>query len=476
MSDSTTVFTERKFWVLLPLLLAIFIAPILFGGTTPSTRLVIDGLLLVTFLCWGGLLCHERRIPGFSRWLVGPGLFLIMMGAAHLANPRFAFEADSWSLVPLSSAVSYLPGTVDVCASGPVVLHSIALFMALLVVTDLSPDRRVRWWILTTVALSGFVTAMLGIYQKAGDVDSMLWATPEQSGHLFFAAFRYHANAATFLNLCWPAALALWLRDCHRPGSGFSRSFWLVVLVFTFLAVFVNSSKGGQLIGFALFALAVIRYRKQIFWKERNWRAASVSMAAVVGVAAVSILPGAVTNWTQWSEAWQVGDGITGRWSVYESCLGAVRESGVWGMGPGTFHLIFPFYTLGQEGGVSGIWIHAHQDILQTVIEWGWTGFAAIGILVFGGLSRGVRQIEDAVKSRRLELSASCAAFALVGVLVHSMFDFPFQIPAVQLPFVVFLGCFWRDLSRRKNPPRRHEKARKHHAGFRVEEKVLEEA
>ena len=130
MTDSATIFRERKFWVLLPILIAIFFAPLAFGGTTTSARLIIDGLLLLSVVLWVSYLWLERRRPEFSKWLLGAGLILVTLGAAHLANPKFAFEAESWSLMPLASAVSHLPGTVDVCASGPVVLHVIALFSA----------------------------------------------------------------------------------------------------------------------------------------------------------------------------------------------------------------------------------------------------------------------------------------------------------------------------------------------------------
>ena len=38
-----------------------------------------------------------------------------------------------------------------------------------------------------------------------------------------------------------------------------------------------------------------------------------------------------------------------------------IREAPVFGMGPGTFALAFPYYTSGLESDIPGFWDHLHQ-------------------------------------------------------------------------------------------------------------------
>ncbi|MEM6278328.1 MAG: hypothetical protein AAF733_02545 [Verrucomicrobiota bacterium] len=236
-------------------------------------------------------------MPTFSRWIVGSLATLGILSVFQLINaqpdPANGREASWW------------PGTIDRTASLYAFRHGVALGLTLLVFIDLASDRTVRWWMLRVIALSGLIVALIGISQRAGNSPAMLWSTPEQSGNWFFGAFHYHANAGAFLNLCWPAALALWLKHCHQEGSGFHRSLWLSVLFITFLAVFVNTSKGAQLIAFVLFAIVLIRFQKVIFWKDRNWKVTGASAMAIVIAGFFLILPGIMTMQDRWSVSFQ---------------------------------------------------------------------------------------------------------------------------------------------------------------------------
>ncbi|MEM9016754.1 MAG: O-antigen ligase family protein [Verrucomicrobiota bacterium] len=434
---------DPRMLVTIPLLIALFVSAFAFGGTTSKSLLATDILLALGLLGWAGVLVAERRLPKIPRLACAAIVVLAVLAIAHWLNPKYFFDEASWSLLPVSSAISGIPGSVDMATSLPAIRHGLLLLGTLALLMEVISDRRARWSLLSGLGTVGFLIALVGLSQKAGGADSMLWVGPEESGASFFAAFRYHANAAAFLNLCWPAAFAMWLRSCHRVESGFFRSYWLVAFAFTFLGVLANSSKAGHLVGLALAALAVVRFRKIIFWEGRNWKAASLGVGGVAFVLLLAILPGLFANWLNWSDALDHGESAKGRLEAYTGCLTMLGESGIWGFGPGTFHLVFPFYTGGLDEDFSGFWDHAHQDFLQTLIEWGWAGFAAFLILVLGGFVRGFRATRSAMRSERLEFSQSCSLIALGGVFLHAFVDFPLQIPAIQIPVLILLAIAW---------------------------------
>jgi hypothetical protein len=42
-----------------------------------------------------------------------------------------------------------------------------------------------------------------------------------------------------------------------------------------------------------------------------------------------------------------------------------------------------------------------------------------------------------------MEFSASCALIALIVVIAHATFDFPFQIPAIQILIAFYMAVLW---------------------------------
>jgi O-antigen ligase len=125
-------------------------------------------------------------------------------------------------------------------------------------------------------------------------------------------------------------------------------------------------------------------------------------------------------------------------------CLRMLPDAGWHGFGPGTFALVFPHYT-GQDASlIPGIWRYAHNDYLQTLLEWGWMGAILWAIVLFGALAQLVHYWR---KRRDLSTSDRVLCFmtmlALSGVAAHAMVDFPFQIMSLQLYAGVCVGFGW---------------------------------
>jgi O-antigen ligase len=122
-----------------------------------------------------------------------------------------------------------------------------------------------------------------------------------------------------------------------------------------------------------------------------------------------------------------------------------IPEAGPCGFGPGTFQTAFPYFTQDYGNQLKGRWIFAHEDYLQTLVEWGYIGAGLWAVLIFGGigysLSRAFRQREQLSDSKRITHFAIVTA--LLGVLLHALVDFPLQIASIQLYVAVMLGLLW---------------------------------
>lgn len=431
--------------VLAPLLAAYFWGPLAYGGTTPFTVRVLDALLAISFVLWLGLLFYEWRVPRLPLPAALSLLFLIGLGIIHVMNPKSVVEPTFGDLEPIAQTVAWLPGSIDSRSTAEVLIHFGALLIGGLVLHDALARTKPRWILLRTVALAGLVVALIGIYQKASMAEAMLWTDREGSGEVFFAAFRYHGNAASFLNLSWPAALAVFLRSRLIRPVGLATSLDLCVFFFVLAAVFVNTSKAGHLIGMAGVLLMAWRYRAVILSPHLSRAVKGVLAFLLLGVFAVVVLPAVVGSFVKWNEFATTGGSLQGRLLAYGVCLQMMPEAGFFGIGAGTFRHLFPFYTLELGDRITGFWYHAHQDWLQGLIEWGYAGFAAWVVLFGGALVRLWKRIREAAAQGQAEITSTISFLALVLVLGHGLVDFPLQIPAIQWIVVFYLAVAWSD-------------------------------
>jgi len=423
--------------------LATLYAPLAFGATTPATRAVLDGLLVAGFLAFVGERLLRRRSLGIRPML--PVLLgtLVLLGIAFLLNPKFRYDELLGSLEPVAVAISWLPGTHDATRSGPEVRHLACLGLGLVGLAGVASRYRQRWTLLRAIAISGFVVALVGIYQKATGTDSMLWTSREYEPATFFAAFRYHGNAAAFLNLCWPASLALVLRTLrHENHSVFAKAWWVSALFFTFGALFVNTSKYGHVAAIPAALLALLVFRRNL---PRVQGAADrvnrivIAVMVIVFLAILSLLSAELMG-ARWEEAVERGVSGKRRLLAYETTWRMWRDAPLWGHGPGTFGLLFPYFSVRGGAELGGKWTFAHQDYMQLLVEWGLVGGGLVLALVAVALGRLWRQYRG---SGGHSLTAAVALLALFLVGLHALVDFPLQIASIQVVAAVYLAFGW---------------------------------
>ena len=174
-------------------------------------------------------------------------------------------------------------------------------------------------------------------------------------------------------------------------------------------------------------------------------------LAAVVLLFALALLTwgaGWDVSQDRWARLFAAGGEVTlrHRLEVDRFCLPAARMAGWTGTGPGTFPALFSTLQAASSTAPEGRWLAAHNDYLQTLLEWGevatlaWSlyFFGALGCLLWG-LWRGTWRRED----RAWGLGF---ALALGATAVMAAVDFPLQVASLRLDVAVLAGLGWSSL------------------------------
>ncbi|HSI10730.1 MAG TPA: O-antigen ligase family protein [Chthoniobacter sp.] len=410
-------------------------------------------LFSVTVLWVVGLLQRRRwpRIPTTVGICIG---MLLLQGWLLIANAQYLYDRAELRFVPLRPWVSggWAPGAIDTMDCLPTMLNISGLLGILCVITDMAVAEVWRRRLLTTVLLTGIALTVYGLTQHILNQPLLLWDEAAMQ-HNLFATFYYHGNAGAFLNLLLPLAVAFVTETFSNRGAHGRRALSVVFLVLILAAQVEIASKAAMVVSGILLVSAgaiSIRYcveKKLVRFRRLSLQLVAVSVLALSGIALFGLQHAA----NRWAELPKLLHGPNARLSAWGVCLRMLPDAGAWGIGPANFMIAFPHYIKGLSMG-PGVWEHAHQDYLETWIEWGWWGSAVWAVLIGGAL---VTAIKDGSSERRSDnqedvLLNRFVGLSLAGLMLHALVDFPCQIPTIQLYAIVFTGILW---SRRSRPP-----------------------
>lgn len=415
-----------------------------------------------------------RLAPALAAALLVLGWGVTLLGFLDPSNDG-SLAAPEW-LADLA-----LDGaTFDLAASLAAMHRTTLLLAAMLMIIDLTTETLLHRLFLLTMALTAVGLSAYFLLQKSlPDVFQLRGldgVTP-----LSFATYRYWGNGASFLNLMWPPLAAIALYAWGKRALGWSIWSGCALLVFSLL--FLNVSKAGQvlgLLGLGLFALvgtaALVRSRRNALPVVSRRILVVIAVPAVVlGVALWTAVP-----WDRWRELGSADLGNYERFQLYRMFVKIVPEAGWLGFGPGSFEKVCRSYLTPEEVALQPyIWV-AHQDYLQTGVEWGYLGsllWAALLGLGFAGLLGGmqrkpgrssgsddgeydfgvlglVRKLGKALPPADNPVLLAGAFTAVFLTALHAGFDFPMQIPSLQLYLLTWIALGWRArLDRRRISP-----------------------
>ena len=372
---------------------------------------------------------------------------ILLQGWWMVLNAHAIYDSTYGVFAPVRSFLPMAAGSADYILSYTWMLRATALLGAACLVAELvqRPVWLARFW--CAIAVAGGSIALFGLIQKGTGARMIFWqsAQPRDSDY-FFATYYYHANAGAFLNLVVPviAGFAIWT-VARRTGPT-ARTVSVTTAFLVIIGVFSNTSRVAQVIGALIvitLVVAVIRPAARLFGRSEKGGmllAAVLVLVAGLAVAQAVRLDRPIMRWRQIVKQLPADD----RWSADRVALAATRDARLFGFGSGTFRAVFPHYQEESAPPLGGIWRFLHNDYLQTVLEWGWLGSAAIGALFFGGIGLGIRNYVRAEGwSTRQRILLPCILLALCGVAIHGAVDFPLQILSIQLLVASYLGVCW---------------------------------
>jgi O-antigen ligase len=414
---------------------------IAFAGVDPITRLVTAVLVLAMMAD----LARRPRIPRLHLWatvslgaLALVQLIPLPQPLRGLLQPGFA-EVLAVGWAPLSLAPW---ATVQVAASA-VVFAGIALAGA-----KMSATRTGLPALITLIAVTGLLVALLGLAGEAGAPEKVMLVRPNTGGGGVYGPFVNSNHFALAIELTLPATIVLLMfgiRRSTRPGASRQQSVVLglaavIACAVGCAALLRSGSRGGVLfLVVALMATLSLWWRSRSAQRTRRW-----PWIPVVAVVVLLTLMLASTRLAVVRDEFShllVVEGVEGntRWDLWRGTWRSWQRSPLVGSGLGSYR-----FVIGMDKPATGAHVleQAHNDWL----EW----FAAGGVL--GGVTLGLGVVGLAALLRprlvrrlrfdfRYPLAGAALAFAAVAL--HETIGFGLQIPLNRYLLATWLGIVW---------------------------------
>ena len=406
------------------------------GVVEPWSELIfvvsVGGLCLL----WAFKAIQDKKLSVFVPANLWPLAGLIILGLAQ-------------SLIFPTSNGSIFSFSLDVEASRGTTLLLVCLLLTSLLASNFLTHRQRLQTMMQFLTIFGLVLATFSLVQHFTWNEKFYWMRPVYQAQSSFGPFvnRNHFAGYMELLLPWPVALML-----TRQRSLAEKSFYLFITAWIALVAVFSLSRGGMISIFAQLVFLMIFRPRQFDAREA---AAPSRMAMLVqrGAAAALVLI-IVFGGLMWLGAERVVDRVAagldtgkasassvsdqsdygGRDTLWKSSLKIFQAHPITGAGLGSFETALPIYEQSKNMGL--VVSQAHNDYLQMLTDAGLIGgLLAIWFLLATGRAviKGLQVNEPLMSHAALGCGAS-----LLGLLVHSLFDFNLQLLSHSLLFLSF--------------------------------------
>ena len=433
------------------LLLMMVLAPLPLGSNRPffwSLTTLSTGVL---FILWGGnVFARQKRSTTVPLLYGAIFFFFITIFWAAIQQAAFVPEVwwhPLWKEASLTLGVEPLAGAISINAhrSGTALMRLLsygALFWLSLKLCK-TPDR--SFALIKSVAIAGLLYSCYGLAVYFSGNDTILWlnkwAYPDDLVGTFVNRNSFASYAGITLVCSTAILVKTTLEDMASATTAktvtreFLRSIttkgsiWLVAFFIILTAIYLSHSRAGlfcSLTGLGIFIIT--------FTMSRAFRPA---YGVLIGVVIASVAVGVffVSGETTMKRVDQADDSAQSRARLFGVSLKAIKERPYLGAGYGVYEEIIPAFADDKNYHYMRA---AHNTYLENAVELGVFGvgslLVSIGMLVVICIKGALKKCADPIYP--------CIGLGITVIVgVHSLVDFPLQIPAVALTYAAVMGA-----------------------------------
>ena len=369
-----------------------------------------------------------------------------------------------WTLLPnraptiasfddLHRSLPWMPISVspnDTWLTLPALVPPLAVFFGTVLL-----NYRERRMLTLVVVVLGIVSAFLGLLQMAQGPTSSLrfFAITNDTDAVGFFANRNHFAALLNVLILFAAAWAI--------DAGFDSGFWRSLRAFegrsiaavtaSALAVMVllaAQAMTGSRAGMILMIVSLIGVYALVFSdRRRPFGANSLNFMAVAAGTAVLL----AVQFGLYRALQRMGNDPLEdvRVQFVQNTLAAAKAYFPFGSGMGTFVPVYPMFEKVDDLFANRYVNHAHNDIVEFMLEGGVFAVALLGGFVAWLVSRATKiWLRGGIGTREVDrLLARAATLAIAVVLAHSFLDYPLRTAAMMGVFVFACGLLIEPLT-----------------------------
>jgi uncharacterized protein (TIGR04206 family) len=381
--------------------------PLAFGAVEPWSIFLVESASVALLLLW----IFKQSLDGEINVVWNP-LFLPMSAFGAILLAQIAFRLTTYRHDTVSEAMLYFA-------------YGVLCFLATQTLIRSSQARKLA------VLLTGYgvAVAAFALLEGVAPNGKLYWLRQPRSGGWIYGPYVNHNHYAGLMELLIPIPLVMSLTHVIHERERITAGVAAAIMAGT---VFLSGSRGGMIAVFVeLMVLGVLLFRK-----KKGVRIAIGTLAfAVVLVTLLTWLGGKELTTRVSSISAETRSEISGgtRVAIDRDALRMFLKKPILGWGLDTFPVVYPqfrsFYT--------NFFVNeAHNDYAQLLVETGLLGFAVMVWFIVILYRRAMSKIGDWTSNVSSATTLACA-LGVIGILVHSFFDFNLQIPANAALFYV---------------------------------------
>jgi len=454
--------------------LAVALAPLPFGGNQPWAWSAIALVLGAISVLWGlGALADRslvtlsaRRTLPFALVFLALALWLALQASGllppALQHPDWGAMGEALGVEP-QGALALAPDRAWT-ALMRLLSYAAAFWLALHVLRRRGLADRFLW----VLAIAGLAYALYGLYVHLGDLREILWIDKYTYWESLTSTFINRNSYAAYAGLGLVVIVGLLLERLRRiepprhlgwrgrtvhviDNLGFATWFLATAFLVLLAALLLAGSRGGllaTLVGLVAVVLTV---------GGGGRRRVALLVVLLVGLASFAALQSGALLQQRLGGVDSELDAESGtRLQLFALTLEGIAERPIGGTGLGSFPAVY-LALRGAESGLEPMnQVRVHNSYLEIAIEAG----VPAALLLYGTLGAilllQLRALSRAGVERRFPGIAAAATLLLA---VHSLVDFPVQMPAIAVTYAALAGMGLAQSHPHSRPPASREPA-----------------